>query len=199
MSHKNLWILDAGHGGICPLTGDYMTKGKRSPIWKDKTVYYEGLGNRQIVAGIARQLEELEIPYYVLTPEYKDVPLWERVQRVKKLNTKLNKIVVSVHSNGFSKESANGWEVFTSHGNTESDRVADVFLMHAKEQLGDRFKMRGAKEANFYMLQKHPFTAILTENLFHTNERECRFLMSKDGQREIIDLHVNAIKSYEGL
>ena len=73
MSHKNLWILDAGHGGICPLTGDYMTKGKRSPIWKDKTVYYEGLGNRQIVAGIARQLEELEIPYYVLTPEYKDV------------------------------------------------------------------------------------------------------------------------------
>lgn len=199
MSHKNLWILDAGHGGVCPLTGDYMTKGKRSPIWKDGTVYYEGLGNRQIVSGIARQLEELEIPYHVLTPEYKDVPLWERVQRIKKLRTNKKKIVVSVHSNGFSKESANGWEVFTSHGNTESDRVAEVFLQEAKEQLGDRFKMRGAKEANFYMLQKHPFTAILTENLFHTNERECRFLMSEKGQKEIIDLHVNAIKSYEGL
>ena len=86
--------------------------------------------------------------------------------------------------------------MYTSKGNTESDNVAKVFLEVATEKLGDRFRMRGSKEAGFYMLQKHPFTAVLTENLFHTNEKECRFLMSKDGQKEIIDLHVEAIKRY---
>lgn len=197
MSYKNLWILDNGHGGLCPLTQEYLTKGKRSPIWKDKTVYYEGVGNREIARGISRELDKLDIPYYFLVPEYEDIALSERVRRVKAIPTNLNKIVVSIHSNGFVKESANGWEVYTSKGQTKSDEVAKVFNEVATEILGDRFKIRGTKEANFYMLQKHPFTAILTENLFHTNEKDCRFLMSKEGQQEIIKLHVEAIKRYE--
>ena len=195
---NNIYILDAGHGGIDE-NGDYLTAGKRSPVWHDGKIYYEGEGNRLIVEGIAEKLDKLGIEYHVLVPEVEDVALWERVKRIKELDTDLNKIVISVHSNGFHKSSANGWEVFTSKGNTESDNLAKVFHRHARKQLGDRFKMRGCKEADFYMLKRHPFTAILTENLFHTNERDCRFLMSYNGRREIIKLHVNAIQEYEGL
>ena len=33
-------ILDAGHGGM--INGKYQTKGKRSPVWEDGSVLYEG-------------------------------------------------------------------------------------------------------------------------------------------------------------
>lgn len=198
MSRNNIYILDAGHGGVDE-QGNYLTAGKRSPIWKDGKVYYEGEGNRQIVSGIADLLESENIPYHVLVPESRDVPLWERVQRVNKLDTDLNKVVISVHSNGFHKESANGWAVYTSKGVTESDNLADCFLDAAKECLPNRFNLHGSgkKEAGFYMLKKHPFTAVLTENLFHTNRKDCLFLMSQKGQETIINIHFQAILSYE--
>ena len=31
---KYVWLLDAGHGGINPDTGEYVTPGKRSPVWQ---------------------------------------------------------------------------------------------------------------------------------------------------------------------
>ena len=47
------------------------------------------------------------------------------------------------------------------------------------------------------MLQRHPFTAVLTENLFHTNKKDCKFLMSEEGRETIANIHVNAILKYE--
>ena len=49
------------------------------------------------------------------------------------------------------------------------------------------------KEENFYILRYTNCPAILTENLFMDTEKDCRFLMSKEGQRAIIDMHVAAI------
>jgi len=46
MSQKFIYLLDAGHGGL--IDGKYTTAGKRSPIWDDDSVYYEGVGNRDI-------------------------------------------------------------------------------------------------------------------------------------------------------
>ena len=86
---NNIYILDAGHGGIDE-NGDYLTAGKRSPVWHDGKIYYEGEGNRLIVEGIAEKLDKLGIEYHVLVPEVEDVALWERVKRIKELDTDLN-------------------------------------------------------------------------------------------------------------
>ena len=63
-----IWLLDAGHGGINPSTGEYVTPGKRSPVWQkgllNMSQYYEGVGNRQIVDKIAAALDILKIPYF---------------------------------------------------------------------------------------------------------------------------------------
>ena len=193
---ENIYFLDAGHGGIDE-SGNYLTAGKRSPIWEDGTQYFEGEGNRNIVDLIALELEVLNVPFIVLCPEKEDVPLWERVSRVKKYDTHMNKIVISVHSNGFNEERANGWSVFTTKGNTESDNLADCFIDSANELLPNDFRIRGKREVDFYMLRKHPFTSVLTENLFHTNYNDCQFLMSDEGQQIIADIHVNAILKYE--
>ncbi len=42
-----LWIFDNGHGGI--IDGVYQTAGKRSPLWPDGEILYEGEFNRGIV------------------------------------------------------------------------------------------------------------------------------------------------------
>lgn len=49
------------------------------------------------------------------------------------------------------------------------------------------------KEENFYILKNTACPAILTENLFMDNEKDCAFLLSKEGQQVIIDMHVAAI------
>ena len=40
------FIFDTGHGGIDPITGKYVTAGKR--MVKDDVTFYEGVNNRLI-------------------------------------------------------------------------------------------------------------------------------------------------------
>ena len=56
---KYHWILDAGHGGVHPETGEYQTRGKRSPTFPETSehagqVLYEGVRNRRIVEMFSR-------------------------------------------------------------------------------------------------------------------------------------------------
>ena len=55
---KYTWLLDAGHSGL--LGGVYSTPGKRSPKWEDG-VYYEGVGNRDFVRHLKKELDYLGI------------------------------------------------------------------------------------------------------------------------------------------
>ena len=41
-------------------------------------------------------------------------------------------IYVSVHANGFSSEAAHGWGVYTTVGETKSDKIAEVLYEKAK-------------------------------------------------------------------
>ena len=38
--------------------------------------------------------------------------------------------------------------------------------------------------------------AVLTENLFMDNHTDCNFLLSKEGQQSLVDLHVDGIISH---
>ena len=50
------------------------------------------------------------------------------------------------------------------------------------------------KEANFYVLRHTNCPAILSENFFMTNERECKkFLLSEQGRIDIAEVHFNMI------
>jgi N-acetylmuramoyl-L-alanine amidase len=170
-------ILDAGHSGM--VNGEYQTKGKRSPIWDDGTQYYEGVGNRSIVDKLHRLCLTYNIPSMVLVPEGEDISLVERVRRVNEIHQTHNDcVLISIHSNGFRKEAANGFEIFTSRGFTKSDNLADVLHNEYMSVMGD-IKSRGVKEAGFYMLEKTNCPAILYETMFHTNERECKILMNE--------------------
>ena len=201
---KFIWILDPGHGGINPDTGKYVTPGKRSPKWKDGCQYFEGKGNRCIVNSILKKCRENNIIALDIVNDWQDISLATRVNRANSVNSYHgNCIYISVHSNGFSQESAHGYSVYTSRGNTKSDQYAEILLKYMQLEFPDR-KMRKDtsdsdrdKEADFYVLSKTKMPAILSENFFMTNKEECKLLLQKSFRDRIANCHFELIKQIE--
>lgn len=184
-----LWLLDNGHGKETP--------GKRSPKWSDGSQLFEWEFTRNIVKGISKRLSSLGIENVILVPEDEDISLKERCVRANSYYKERKDIVLlSVHANA---GGGTGFECFTSKGETKSDLYATIINNKAKQYLKE-WKIRTDwsdgdpdKEENFYILKYTNCPAVLTENLFMDTEKDCRFLMSKEGQRTIIDMHVAAI------
>lgn len=188
------WILDPGHGGR-----DF-TRGKRSPVWPNGSQYFEGEGNRLVLKAVSVELKNLIIDHsFTVHPDnLYDKPLKDRTDYERSFN--IPTITVSSHSDGFKKPSAHGWTVYTSKGRTKSDDVATRFYLEAKAMFPEeKFRMDmddgdPDKEADFWMLRKTKGMAILLENFFHTNPRECQeILMTEEGRAKIVKYIVNAI------
>ena len=188
-----LVLLDNGHGSL--INGTYQTPGKRVD-WADKGIIYEGEFNRAIVNGIIEQLTFLKIPYVNIAAEYRDVRLVTRVKRANKYPA-ISSFYLSVHSNA---GGGHGSEIFTSPGDTKSDKIATIFGEEYQKEFPDR-KLRTDfsdgdldKERRFYVLTKTKMPAILTENFFMDNFEEFRdILNTRVGRQKIIDFHVKAI------
>lgn len=196
---KYLWIIDSGHGGL--IDNVYQTSGKRSPKWSDGSIYYEGVGNRQIAKKVGDQLQKLGIDFvYTVDPSNgKDVSLTTRINFVNKLPAK-NKVLISIHSNGASVESASGFEIFTSKGQTKSDAIATIIYEEfQKEFTESKFRTDMSdgdvdKENPLYVTGKSNCPAVLLECFFMTNEKECKeILMTEEGQNRIVKCIVQAI------
>jgi N-acetylmuramoyl-L-alanine amidase len=193
------YILDAGHGGM--VNGQYVTPGKRSPIWSDGRQLFEGVFNRMVVRRLAQLCQNEGIQCTILVPEEEDISLGERVRRANAIASITPSIFVSIHANA---GGGTGWEVFTTPGLTKSDAVATQFFVAARETL-PTFKMRADfsdndpdQESNFYVIRYTSCPAILTENLFmDTLNPDCEFLMSPQGVETIAQLHLKGIKLVE--
>lgn len=196
---KYTYILDPGHGGVNP-SGVYVTPGKRSPQWVDGSIYYEGAGNRQIAELVAAKLSHLGIQYAftVLPKNWMDISLSDRCRIANNIHRETPAILISIHSNAADSESANGYEVFTSPGKTKSDEYAKIWLEEMQKAFPN-LNNRGVKEERFTVLTNSNCPAILIESMFHTNEVECRILMSDEGKCRIADVIVSTIRRIEQL
>lgn len=198
---KMVILLDNGHAKSTP--------GKRQRL-KNGSYFFEYEFNRQIVERIAKKLDLLGIKYEIITPEVNtDIPLSTRANRVNQYCAKYgtsNCFLISVHSNaygdGITFTSSKGWSVYTTKGKTKSDEYSTVMWNEADRILPKYgFTLRKDVtdgdpdyEENFTIIYKSKCPAVLTENLFFTNEKEVEFLMSDEGQNAIADIHVEAIK-----
>lgn len=200
MANKNLWLFDNGHGGI--IDGVYQTPGKRSPVWPDGTQLFEGEFNRAIVKRLMTLCDEQDIDYLNLVPEESDIPRSERIQRANEIYKRYKKcIYLSIHANA---GGGRGWEVYTSLGETKSDRIASVFFDTIKKEFG-QITMRcdysdgdpDKEKPQFDVLVYTHMPAILTENFFMDNFDECKnYLMSETGRDRIALAHFNTIMKF---
>jgi N-acetylmuramoyl-L-alanine amidase len=186
-------ILDNGHGNNTP--------GKRSPKWGDGTQLFEYEFNRDIVKRIAAMLTKDKVNVIILVPESNDVSLQERCNRANRIykNSGNSAILISVHGNA---GGGTGWECYTTVGKTKSDSIATILCEEAAAEFAkDGWKIRSDmsdgdpdKESQFYILKHTNCPAVLTENFFFDNRKDCKFMMSEEGRNRIASMHYKAIK-----
>lgn len=190
-------LIDNGHGDP-PLTG-----GKCSPDNRLKEYYY----CREIAQRVSRELTLRGVDSLLLVPEKTDTPLRERVRKANAWARKLgpkNVVLVSIHNNAAGSDgkwhSASGFSVFVSdNASANSKRLARIFTETAAQigLMGNR-----AVPPEKYWVQSLAMTrdtacpAVLTENLFQDNKNEVDFLLSEEGKKAIVALHVNSIIQY---
>ena len=184
-----LVLLDNGHG--------WNTPGKRSPVWRDGSQLYEWEFNRKLVREISIRLRNLGIENKILVPEKEDISLEERCRRVNNIyKERKDVILISIHANA---GGGTGWEAWTSVGETKSDYYARLLYVSAGNYLkGWKIRTNYSDgdpdwESQFYILKNTWCPAILTENMFMDNEKDCRFMMSDEGIETLAALHVDAI------
>lgn len=189
-------LIDNGHGSNTP--------GKRSPDGRLREYAY----TREIASRLEMELRKNGIDAERIVKEEIDVPLAERCRRVNEYKAS-EAILVSIHcnaaGNGSDWMSARGWEAWTSVGKTKADKLATCLYEDAEHCLPG-MKIRKDmtdgdpdKESGFYILNHTKCPAVLTENLFQDNREDVEFLLSEEGKRAIISLHVWGIMKYLGL
>jgi N-acetylmuramoyl-L-alanine amidase len=195
------WLIDAGHGGM--KNGVYTTAPAKMWKFPDGLVIYEGVINRAISKRVWLKLTELDIDFALVYDDQEDYSLEKRVSIADKVYAKDKRaIYLSIHSNS---GAGSGFEIFTSPGQSKSDKVANIFC-ETYQKFFPSFPFRkdlsdgdADKEENFYVLRKTDCPALLVENLFFDNRREAEFLLSEDGQRKIAACIVNCIQNVEQL
>lgn len=188
-------LIDNGHGS--------NTKGKCSPDGRIMEYAY----TRDIATLVVSELRKMGIDAERIVCEDTDVPLSERCRRVNKYNAG-EAILISIHCNAAGSGNwmtARGWEAWTSKGKTKADKLASC-LYEAAEEVLKGMKIRKDfsdgdedKEENFYILKNTKCPAVLTENLFQDNKEDVDFLLSEEGKKAIVNLHIKGIKAYLGL
>jgi len=197
-----LWLLDAGHSGI-DKNGKYLTAPAKMFTFPDGVTVYEGVINRKIAELVYMALETKQIDFALVYDDIEDTPLSQRTMTADNVYRKDKRAVyLSIHSNA---GGGSGFEIFTSPGQTKSDKIANIFCeIYQKRFPGFPFRADKSdgdadKEADFYVLRKTDCPALLVENLFFDNRNEAQFLLSLEGQRKIADCIIDCIETCEKL
>jgi len=188
-------ILDNGHGGI--IDGVYQTAGKRSPKWSDGRQLFEGVFNRAIVKGLHELCKANGIKSTILVPELRDTSLSDRVRRANKIYSEdKSAILISVHANA---GGGTGFEMFTSIGETKSDKIATILIEEYAKSIPELRLRKDTsdgdedKEAHFYIIKQTACPAVLIECAFmDTLNPDCEMLMSEE--TKFINAIFNGIK-----
>jgi N-acetylmuramoyl-L-alanine amidase len=202
MSKTVLPIFDAGHGGI--INGHYVTAPKKMYKHKDGTVAYEGVINRKIKNKCVDICREWGMPYFDVTPGEEDYALGYRVEQANKIyhqqKEEFDVVYTSIHCNA---GKGTGLEVYTTPGETESDKYATLWIEEMKKLfLNHRFRMDYTdgdpdKEALFKVLRETHCPAVLGEFFFFDNYDDWVYMQTDDFINKAAQSVINMVKRKE--
>lgn len=203
---KIVVLLDNGHGKNTP--------GKKGPKLENGKQLVEWSYVREIVKGIADKLYKEGIPYYLVHPENEEIggqvnDLVLRTTRANSYHSRVKiegktTIFISVHVNAAGSSNAwtkaSGWTVhIAKQCSANSLKLAQTLYSEAEKRglKGNRsVPKERAWRNDYWVLLKTRMPAVLTENLFMDNKEDVEYLLSEEGKKAIIDLHVDGIKQY---
>jgi len=168
-------VLDAGHGPDTP--------GKRTPKFEDGTFMHEHEFNNSVVKKLKDKLNSVgKFNVTVVSSEYRDVPLAERVSLEREVKADL---FLSVHANALTGAwgTQNGLESYSNVGSVIGAEYCKTIQNNLVAATG--LRNRGAKTSSFYVLKNTYGPAVLVECGFMDNKEEAKLLMSYE-YRELI-------------
>lgn len=195
LKSKNMKVLiDNGHGE--------NTLGKRSPDGR----LMEWAYTREIADMVVYELRKKGIDAERIVKEDTDVPLSERCRRANDIYRETGKkaILISIHCNaagsGTSWMNARGWSVFVSNNaSVNSKKLANCLAEVAK---GIPVPVRKPMPGQLYWQQNLAICrdtncpAVLVENFFQDNKEDVEYLLSAEGKRDVVRIHVEGIIKY---
>jgi N-acetylmuramoyl-L-alanine amidase len=193
-------LLDPGHGGL--INGQYVTAPKKMYIHPNGFTVYEGVYNRKVVEGIKEALKSAGVTFVDVVDTQEDKPLKDRVKEANKYAVQYgpqNALYVSVHANA---GGGHGYEVYTSPGETASDKIASNFMAFMAEAFPthrgrkDTSDGDSDKEANFYVLKNTLCPAILTESFFMDNLEEAAEMLTEEAIKKVVQAHLRTIYAF---
>lgn len=198
LKSKNMKVLiDNGHGE--------NTLGKRSPDGR----LMEWAYTREIADMVVYELRKKGIDAERIVKEDTDVPLSERCRRANDIYRETGKkaILISIHCNaagsGASWMNARGWSVFVSNNaSVNSKRLANC-LAEVAESIPVPVRKPTPRqkywEQNLAICRDTNCPAVLVENFFQDNKEDVEYLLSPEGKRDVVRIHVEGITKYLGL
>lgn len=190
-------LIDNGHGENTP--------GKRSPDGRLMECAY----TREIADMIVFELRKKGIDAERIVKEDTDVPLSERCRRANDIYKESGKkaILISIHCNAAGNASvwmnARGWSVFVSNNASANSKKLANCLAEAANSIPVpvRKPMPGQLywQQNLAICRDTNCPAVLVENFFQDNKEDVEYLMSPEGKRDVVRIHVDGIIKYLGL
>ena len=185
-------LIDNGHGENTP--------GKRSPDGRLREY------TRKIADRVITELRTKGIDAERIVKEMVDIPLSVRCRRANTIYRESggNAILVSIHCNAAGVGSdwlpAHGWSVFISdNASTNSKKLA---ICLAEVAIQKEVFVRQPTPEQLFWIQNLAICrdtncpAILTENFFQDNKEDVEFLLSEEGMRMVIQIHVEGVMNY---
>jgi len=156
--------LDAGHGG------------------HDSGAAAHGLRECDIALSVITMTKDLLEPYVDVVLTRSDDTFVSLSQRARISNERKADCFVSFHCNAANNPRAHGWEIFTSKGKTEADKLATCIGNRHAAYFPDQPARHDwsdgdmDKEANFSVLRKTKAPAVLHECGFISNKEESMWM-----------------------
>lgn len=187
-------LIDNGHG--------INTPGKCSPDGRFKEYAWA----REIAKMLYNRLKD-SYTTKLITPEEVDISLATRVKRVNEVcleHGSKNVLLISIHTDAAGADgkwhNARGFSARVgTNASSRSKKLASCLWNRAIEMglKGNRCVPNEKYIAqNLYILKYTHCPAVLTENLFQDNKDDVDFLLSAEGKKKFVDMHVKGIIDY---
>ena len=194
------YLIGSGHGGL--IDGEYVTAPRKMFKHSNGEIVYEGVINRIYKHKLIKALDKLGVWCIDVCPTQLDLSLSLRVKIINEYAKKYNNcVLISLHSN---KGKGTGFEIWTSKGETKSDKFAQMLseefirLMPDIRFRSDTFSDGDLdKEADFYILKYSSCPAILPEILFYDNWKDYKKFINPEFQDRVINVFVEWVKKTE--
>lgn len=192
-----LVILDPAHGEETP--------GKRSPDGRHREYKW----SRERCISLHNKLRELGYNVDFTNRTNNEIGLTKRANKANELAKSFNgdSIILSLHNDAFTNDwtTATGYSVYTSPGQTKSDKLAELLMYEFRKEFPDLVPRIDTsdgdldKEENFTVLKKTTSPAVLIEWLFQNNKKDLEKIEDNNYNTRYEECIIKAINKWQQL